>query len=182
MGKNQDKDLFVRRAHWGILKGDRGHRGEEGARGRRGHHGRDGNDAVLSFAQVSNDISNIFYANVGQAVEFNNLYYPYLEANISGNTITLENEGIYLFNYNIRGISSDPLNPMKISLFNNGNLINGSSVSILANTFQQISGSIVSEVPLPNANIQLLNTGINDIIYNNIDSATNASINVIRLV
>lgn len=182
MGKNHDKDLFIKRAHWGILKGDKGHRGNEGPRGKRGHRGRDGNDAVLSFGQATNDISNTFTANVNQPVEFNNLYYPYLESNVSGNVITLENEGIYLINYNIRGLSSDPLNPMKIALFNNGNVINGSSLSILSNSFQQISGSIITEVPTQNANIQLFNTGINDIVYNNTDNTTNASINIIRLV
>jgi hypothetical protein len=182
MGKHHDKDLVVRKANWGILKGERGRRGDDGPRGKRGHHGSDGNDAVLSFGQATNDISNVFTANLNQAVEFNNLYYPYLEANVSGNVVTLENEGIYLINYNIRGVSGNTTNPMKIGLFNNGNLINGSSLSILSNTFQQISGSIITEVSLPNANIQLFNTGIDDIVYNNLDNSTNASINVIRLV
>jgi hypothetical protein len=182
MGKHHDKDLIVRRAHWGILKGEKGRRGDDGPRGKRGHNGRDGNDAVLSFCQATNDAQDLFTANVNQAVEFNNLYYPYLESNVSGNVVTLENEGIYLINYNIRGISSNTANPMKISLFNNGNLINGSSLSILSNSYQEISGSIITEVSSPNANIQLFNTGIDHITYNNIDNSTNASINVIRLV
>lgn len=179
MPESHHKKCLVRQANWGILKGKKGSRGKRGHRGERGKHGR---DAVLSFGYTTNDVEQ-FAVNANTAVDFNNIFYPYLASNVLyGNTIQLDKAGVYQFQYSVKGLSSNIENSAKFGLFYNGNVIDGSVNSLLgANTFV-INGTVVAELDQCQANIQLVNMRAEDSFYNiNLDQSNNASLSVFRL-
>lgn len=169
---------ITKRVNWGILKGEKGCRGKRGHRGKKGH---DGRDAVLSFAYAANNVEQ-FIVNANTAVDFNDVFYPYLDANVNGNTLTLDYSGVYEFNYAVRGVSSNVANAVIFGLTNNGNLINGSVNSLLSANAFILNGSVITEVEECNANIQLLNMSLDDSVsYMNMDNSNNAMISVKRL-
>jgi hypothetical protein len=192
MGKeHREHDYALKKVHWGILRGETGRTGERGKQGKRGHrgksgkhgrHGRDGNDAVLSFGMAVADVSGEIAFMANTAIPFNNTFFPYLDVNISGTNVQLENEGVYQFNYMVRGVSANVLNPTYIGLKYNGNLITGSTFGLLSDQFETLNGSVIAEIPEPMGNVQLFNLAVDDIVYDNTDNTNNATINVIRLV
>ena len=188
------KKYSTKELRWGILKGEHGETGEKGDRGKRGprgkhghngrngHHGKDGCDAVLSFGAATND-SEEFISNIGDAVEWTNTYFPYLDVVISGNVINLKNEGVYQFDYSLRGIAGNTSTVFGMGLLYNGNILNGSKFSIPPyNNVQLINGTVIAEIDHPNANVHLINLSDDIVAYTNTDMSNNASVNVIRLV
>jgi len=186
MGKehreHREHDYSLKKVHWGILRGETGHTGKRGKQGKRGHrgksgrhgrHGRDGNDAVLSFGMAVNDVSGEIAFTANTAISFNNTFFPYLDVNITGTNVQLENEGVYQFNYMVRGVSANVFN---------GNLVAGSTFGLLSDQFETLNGSVIAEIPEPMGNVQLFNLATDDIVYDNTDNTNNATINVIRLV
>ena len=178
MSRHSTKHI-TKRVNWGILKGENGCRGKTGHRGKRGHSGR---DAVLAFGYATNDVEQ-FNVVANTAVEFNNIFFPFLETNILGNVLNLEEKGIYELNYSVRGISSNIENPVAFGLYNNGNLLNGSVNSLItANNFI-LNGSVIAEIADINANIQLVNLSqVDSVSYLNTDNSNNAVISAKRLV
>ena len=179
MSRHHSDKHLTRRVNWGILRGERG---KKGCRGHTGKRGKSGRDAVLAFGYAVNDVPQFnVVANV--AVEFNNNYFPFLETNIQGNVLTLDENGVYELNYSVRGISSNILNPVVFGLFNNGNLISGSVNSLISDTNLVINGSVIAEIAEHQANIQLINMSAEDSVsYVNNDSSNNAIISAKRLV
>ena len=176
--KHSDKHI-TRRVNWGILKGEPGKKGSRGHTGKRGKSGR---DAVLAFGYAVNDIPQ-FNVDANAAVEFNNIFFPFLETNIQGNVLTLDENGVYELNYSVRGISSNILNPIVFGLFNNGNLITGSVNSLISDNNIILNGSVIAEITTQHANIQLMNLSTEDSVsYLNNDSSNNAIISAKRLV
>ena len=192
MGKeHREHDYSLKKVHWGILRGETGHTGKRGKQGKRGHrgksgkngrHGRDGNDAVLSFGMAVSDVSGEIAFTANTAIPFNNTFFPYLDVNITGTNVQLENEGVYQFNYMVRGVSANVLNPMHIGLKYNGNLIVGSTFGLLSDQFETLNGSVIAEISAPMGNVELFNLAVDDIVYDNTDNTNNATINIIRLV
>jgi hypothetical protein len=183
--------IKVHKVHWGILRGETGDTGRRGKKGERGHHGksgrhgrhgRDGNDAVLSFGMAVNDVSGEIAFTANTAISFNNTFFPYLDVNITGTNVQLEDEGVYQFNYMVRGVSANVLNPTHIGLKYNGNLLAGSTFGLLSDQFETLNGSVIAEISAPMGNVQLFNLAVDDIVYDNTDNTNNATINVIRLV
>jgi len=169
---------ITKRVNWGILKGEKGSRGKRGHRGKQGHHGR---DAVLSFAYATNNLEQ-FVVNANTAVDFNDVFYPYLDANVNGNTLTVECKGVYEFNYSVRGVSSNVENAVIFGLTNNGNLINGSVNSLVSANAFILNGSVIAEVDNYHANIQLVNMNqVDSLLYVNTDNSNNAMISAKRL-
>ena len=197
-------ECLVRVVNWGILKGDKGDKGErgkcgkdgkdgkDGKNGHRGKRGKDGKDAVLSFGYGSNDVQQ-FEVLPNTAVEFNNVYYPYLNTNINGNVLQVFNRGVYQFQYSVRGVVignvEDPApRPLMFGLLNNGNVINGSVNSIFGVPPSEpmplvLNGSVIAEINEPHANIQLVNMTANVVLYLNNDTpaSNNATISAVRL-
>jgi hypothetical protein len=197
------KKYTTREIRWGILKGKQGEKGEKGSRGKRGprgkhghngkngHHGKDGCDAVLSFGGATNDLEGEFISNIGDAVEWTNTYFPYLDVSISGNVVNLKNEGVYQFDYSLRGIVGNTSTTFGMGLLYNGNIINGSKFTMTSNiippfppynNLQLLNGTVIAEIDQPNANVNLINLSDDIVTYFNADMSNNASINVIRLV
>jgi hypothetical protein len=189
------KKYSTKEIRWGILKGEqgetgekgdhgkRGPRGKHGHNGRNGHHGKDGCDAVLSFGAATNDNQGEFISNIGDAVEWTNTYFPYLDVAISGNVINLKNEGVYQFDYSLRGIVGNTGTTFGMGLLYNGNILNGSKFSITPyNNVQLINGTVIAEIDQPNGNVHLINLSDDNLTYTNTDMSNNASVNVIRLV
>jgi len=171
---------ITKRVNWGILKGEKGCRGKRGHRGKTGH---DGRDAVLSFAYATNNLEQ-FQVLANTAVDFNDVYFPYLEANINGNTLTVDEQGVYEFVYSVRGISSNIGNSVLFGLTNNGNVINGSLNSLVSfsNNPLVLNGSVITEVDNCYANIQLVNLSqLDSLLYINTDNSNNAMISAKRL-
>jgi len=197
-------ECLVRVVNWGILKGEKGDKGERGKcgkdgkdgknghDGKRGKRGKDGKDAVLSFGYGSNDVQQ-FEVLPNAAVEFNNVYYPYLNTNINGNVLQVANCGVYQFQYSVRGVvignTEDPApRPLMFGLVNNGNVINGSVNSIFGVPPSEpmplvLNGTVIAEINEPLANIQLVNMTSNVVLYlnNDIPASNNAMISAIRL-
>jgi len=187
----------VKEVRWGILrgkegekgkKGKRGPRGKRGHNGKNGHHGKDGKDgcdAVLSFGAATNDSLGEFISNIGDAVEWTNTYFPYLDVNIMGNVVNIKNEGVYQFDYSFRGIVGNT-STLGIGLLYDGNILNGSKFTITNDTvpplLQVLNGTVIAEIDQPNANVQMVNLSNDVVSYLNTDSSNNAAINVIRLV
>ena len=191
----------VKEVRWGILKGEEGEKGEKGCQGKRGprgkhghngkhgHHGKDGCDAVLSFGAATNDTEGEFMSNIGDAIEWTNTYFPYLDVNISGNVVNLKNEGVYQFDYSLRGMVGNTSTNFGMGLLYNGNILNGSKFTMTTNTplpsynnLQLLNGTVIAEIDQPNANVHLINLSDDVVNYFNADISNNASINVIRLV
>jgi len=178
MSRHSHKHI-TKRVNWGILKGEQGCRGKTGPRGKRGHSGR---DAVLAFGYATNDVEQ-FNVDANSAVEFNNIYFPFLETNILGNVLSLDEKGVYELNYAVRGISANIENPVSFGLFNNGNLISGSVNSLTSSNNFILNGSVITEVASLNANIQLVNLSqLDSVSYINSDNSNNAFISAKRLV
>jgi hypothetical protein len=194
----------VKEVRWGILrgkegekgkKGKRGPRGKRGYKGKNGHHGsngtdgKDGCDAVLSFGAATNDTVGEFISNIGDAIEWTNTYFPYLDINILGNIVNIKNEGVYQFDYSFRGVVSNT-STFGMGLLYNGNILNGSKFTItnntnppfLPNNLQYLNGTVIAEIDQANANVQMINMSNDVVTYLNNDSSNNVSINVIRLV
>lgn len=201
--KKHCKDYSTKELRWGILKGEKGEKGQKGSRGKRGprgkhghngkngYHGKDGCDAVLSFGAATNDFQGEFISNIGDAVEWTNTYFPYLDVAILGNVINLKNEGIYQFDYSLRGIVGNTSTTFGMGLLYNGNILNGSKFTITTNNIppfppynniQLLNGTVIAEIDQPNANVNLINLSDDIVSYTNIDMSNNASINVIRLI
>ena len=179
---NNDEKCIVRQVNWGILKGEKGKRGKHGSRGRRGKRGHNGRDAVLSFGFVSNDVEQ-FTVAANAAVDFNNIYYPYLNSNVLyGNTLQLEETGAYQFQYSVKGISSNVDNAAKFGLVYNGNVVEGSVNSMLSSNLLVINGTVVTEIDQEYGNVQLVNLNQTDSFNNlNLDQSNNATLSVFRL-
>ncbi len=179
MSKHHSDRHIVKRVNWGILKGERGGRGKRGYDGRRGKPGR---DAVLAFGYGTNDVQQ-FSVAANTAVEFNNIYFPFLETNIQGNVLSLDEKGIYELNYAVRGISSNVELPVAFGLWNNGNLIAGSVNSLVSANNFILNGSVIAEIDEHCANIQLVNLSQTESVsYLNTDTSNNAFISAKRLV
>jgi hypothetical protein len=178
MSRHHSDKHITRRVNWGILRGEPG---KKGCRGHTGKRGKSGRDAVLAFGYAVNDIPE-FNVAANVAVEFNNNFFPFLETNIQGNVLTLDENGVYELNYSVRGISSNILNPVVFGLFNNGNLITGSVNSLISNNNLIINGSVITEISEHQANIQLMNMSTEDSVsYVNNDYSNNVIISAKRL-
>jgi hypothetical protein len=177
--RNHSNKAITRRVNWGILKGEPGCRGKRGHPGKRGHSGK---DALLAFGYATNDVEQ-FNVAANTAVDFNNIYFPFLETNVQGNVLSLDEKGVYELNYSVRGISSNIENPMAFGLFNNGNLVSGSVNSLTSATNFIINGTVIAEITEHNSNIQLLNLSqVDSVSYVNTDVSNNAVISAKRLV
>lgn len=177
--RNHSNKKITRRVNWGILKGEPGCRGKRGHTGKRGRPGR---DAVLAFGYATNDIQR-FNVDANTAVEFNNVFFPFLDTNVQGNILSLDERGIYELNYSVRGISSNIENPVSFGLYNNGNLVSGSVNSLISANNLILNGSVIAEITEPHANIQLVNLSQDDSLsYLNADNSNNAVISAKRLV
>jgi hypothetical protein len=178
MSRHSHKHI-TKRVNWGILRGEPGCQGKRGHTGKRGHPGR---DAILAFGYATNDVEQ-FNVSPNTAVEFNNIYFPFLETNILGNVLNLNENGIYELNYSVRGISSNIENSVAFGLYNNGNLVTGSVNSLVSANNFILNGSVIAEITELNANIQLVNLSqIDSVSYQNNDSSNNAVISAKRLV
>lgn len=198
--KKHCKEYTTKELRWGILKGHDGEKGKKGSRGKRGprgkhghngKNGKDGCDAVLSFGAATNDTEGEFISNIGDAIEWTNTYFPYLDVNITGNVVNLKNEGVYQFDYSLRGIVGNTSTTFGMGLLYNGNILNGSKFAITTNNIppfppynnlQLLNGTVIAEIDQPNANVHLINLSNDVVTYTNNDTSNNASINVIRLV
>jgi hypothetical protein len=194
----------VKEVRWGILKGEEGEKGKKGSRGKRGprgkhgHHGRnghdgkDGCDAILSFGAATNDQEGEIISNIGDAIEWTNTYFPQLDVNVTGNVVNLKNEGVYQFDFSLRGIVANTFtSTFGMGLLYNGNILNGSKFTLTNNVIppftpynyaQLLNGTVITEIDQPNANIQLVNLSNDFVTFTNLDMSNNASINVIRLI
>jgi hypothetical protein len=179
MSRHHSDRHIVKQVNWGILKGERGHRG---SRGHTGHRGKPGRDAVLAFGYGTNDVQQ-FNVAANTAVEFNNIYFPFLETNIQGNVLSLDENGVYEINYAVRGISSNVEIPVAFGLWNNGNLVAGSVNSLVSANSFILNGSVIAEINEPYSNIQLVNLSQTESVsYLNADASNNAFISAKRLV
>lgn len=177
--RNHSDKKITRRVNWGILKGEKGSRGKRGHTGKRGHPGR---DAVLAFGYATNDVQQ-FNVAANTAVEFNNIYFPFLDTNVQGNVLSLDERGVYELNYSVRGISSNIENPVSFGLYNNGNLVSGSVNSLVSTNNFILNGSVIAEITEHKANIQLVNLSqVDSVSYLNNDNSNNAVISTKRLV
>jgi len=177
MSRHSNKHI-TKRVNWGILRGEPGCRGKRGHHGKRGHPGR---DAVLAFAYAINDTEQ-FNVLPNTPVEFNNVYFPFLETNILGNVLNLDEKGVYELNYSVRGISSNIENQVSFGLYNNGNIISGSVNSLISSNNFILNGSVITEVNSLNANIQLVNLSqVDSLLYTNTDNSNNAFISAKKL-
>jgi hypothetical protein len=188
---NHHNKYSLKEVKWGILKGEKGKRGKRGKRGERGKHGRSGKhgyDAVLSFGSAVNDTVGEFTSNIGDAIEWPNNFFPYLDVVISSNIVNLVHNGVYQFDYSLRGLIANTATTFAMGLLYNGNIINGSKFAITPSSnlqfdnVQVLNGTVIAEIDQPNANVQLLNLSDDTVKYTNNDMSNNASINVIRLV